>query len=550
MKFVLVALNSSYVHSCLAVRALGQVLRRHGHEVACVELTINDRHPALLRRLWEQQGDAYLFSCYIWNITQTLQLAQDLRQILPGVRIALGGPEVSYRPAQLLELPFIDAVMCGEGEGPIVALAQAWQQGMEPRHPSIATRKHSQAQLAQTAPLEDMPFPYEGDTQLDRIVYYESTRGCPYNCAYCLSSTIRGVRALPLPRVEREIRYLVQHGAKLVKFVDRTFNYDRERARQLWRFLAGLPGDVRFHFEICAHLLDEQTLELLRGVPPDRFQFEIGVQSTCPPTLEAIHRQTDTERCLENIRRLQQMGNIHLHVDLIAGLPYEDLEHFAQSFDAVYPTAQVLQLGFLKVLSGSEMERRRQEYGMVCSAQPPYEVYATRWMTYEQMLLLKDIEELVERYHNSGVFLRSMALLEAQFDSPFACYRTMAQRLREQGFYDRPRSQKNLYEVLYQLGKEWSISPQQWEDAIRQDYILYQGLQNPPFLRREYTPQMRGVIRRFLHHISVQQGREAVRHLACHPFGSRVLLFDEQKKTVADVTDEIERLGTEQKESL
>lgn len=550
MKFVLAALNSSYVHSCLAVRVLGQVLRRHGHEAVCIQLTINERHPALLRRLWQQKGEAYLFSCYIWNITQTLQLAQDLRQILPDVRIALGGPEVSYRPAQLLELPFLDAVMCGEGEDSILALAQAWQQGQQPQHPAIATRHRPNAQLAQLNPLEQMPFPYEGETELERMVYYESTRGCPYSCAYCLSSTIRGVRALPLARVEREIRYLVQHGAKLIKFVDRTFNYDRERARQLWRFLADLPGEVCFHFEICAHLLDEETMELLRDVPPGRFQLEIGVQSTHPPTLKAIHRQMNTEICLSNIRRLQQLGNIHLHVDLIAGLPYEDLAHFAQSFDAVYPTAQVLQLGFLKVLSGSEMERRKQEYGIVCSAQPPYEVYATRWMTYEQLLLLKDVEELVERYNNSGVFPRSMSLLEAQFDSPFACCRRAAEQLRKQGFYDCPRSQKTLYEVLYRLGQRLSIPAQPWEDAIRQDYILYQGLQNPPFLRREYAPHLRRAMRHLLHHIGMEQGKEAVRHMACHQFGDKILLFDEQKKTVADVTDEIERLGTEQKESL
>lgn len=539
MEVLMVSLNSSYVHTNLAIRLLQKVAQQGGIPARRLEMTINDHHPAMLQRLYQAKADVYCFSCYIWNIEPTLKLIRDLKQVLPQAVIALGGPEVSYRPEEILATAPVDAVLCGEGEELILPYLQGVQKGKPFLHPSIARPGCPTGVIAQVENLDVIPFVYEGEP-LDNILYYESSRGCPYRCAYCLSSTLHGVRFRSLDKVKEELSYLCRHGAKLIKFVDRTFNCDRRRALELWRFLRDLPGDCRFHFEICAHLLDDEALEFLRTVPPGRFQFEVGVQSTNPQTLSAIHRQTDLDHCLSNVKTLGDMGNIHLHLDLIAGLPYEDLPTFTRSFDQVYPVSQVLQLGFLKVLSGSEIAARQEEYGYRFSQTPPYQVLQSRWISYDELIYLSRIEQVLERYKNSGVFPRSMALLENHFESPFALFAGLEQFLG-QDFWQRPRSQKDLYEPLYQFGQQAGLDETPWQDAIRLDYILYQGLRNPPFLWVDYPKEFKKNSTAYLKTITEERVKDAVKYRTCHLFHGRVLLCDSRDHTAQDVTEDMKQ---------
>ncbi len=443
METLFVAVNAKYVHTNLAVRYLTQYCK---DTVACqfAEYTINEPIMQVLQKLYMADAQIYAFSCYIWNISYILRLTEDLKRLKPNCNILLGGPEVSFHAEELLErYSFLDCIVCGEGEQSVKKLLQDFPQERCVIHGEPFCN------------LEEMPFPYTAEDLADivageKLVYYESTRGCPFHCSYCLSSVTEGVRSISIERAKCEIARLVQAGAYTIKFVDRTFNANRARALELWRYCASIPGETKFHFEIGADLLDEESLVFLKTVSPDKFQFEIGVQTTNPKTIDAISRSMDLGRLKANVRALRAAGNIHLHLDLIAGLPYEDYESFGNSFNEIYALRpHALQLGFLKLLRGSALRADAEKYGLVYSGFAPYEVFCTNEISCNEIICLHRIEDVLERYYNSGRFTHSLPIAESFFDSPFRFYEQLAEFWLKRGLIGQGVKRIKLYELLY-----------------------------------------------------------------------------------------------------
>ena len=465
MKVVLCAVNAKYIHVNLAVRSLAGYARGKipaSVRLSIAEYTINQRPDFLFRELCALQADVLAFSCYIWNIELIKGLLADLKQVNPSMRIVLGGPEVSYDAEQvLLENPAVDCVICGEGERAFAELLCRLADSTDCTGVcGIAARKNGR--IVQNPPqppldLAALPFPYEDfSAYADRILYYEASRGCPYQCQYCLSSVEQGVRFKPLSLVKRELQRFLDAGVRQVKFVDRTFNCNKAFALEIWRYLhAHDNGATNFHFEISADLLDSETLDFLRRVRPGQFQFEIGVQTTNPETTGIIRRGMRFSRIAEVSRALQRGGNIHQHLDLIAGLPGEDYASFRQSFNDVYALApDQLQLGFLKLLKGSGLRRDSGKYGIRYREKAPYEVLATHALPYDALDRLKDVEEMVEQYYNSARFDRSVRWLAGQFETPFDFFEALGGWYRESGLYTAPHAKLDAYTFLWRFYAE------------------------------------------------------------------------------------------------
>jgi len=441
MKAVLIAIDAKYIHSNPAVRSIAAYARAHSAGRAGVEIaefTINQRDDYILARLFELQADIYLFSCYIWNIELVRQLAPELRKVWPQAAIWAGGPEVTFHAGAFLACnPAFTLVVRGEGEVTVARLLA----GEEPALLDGVTTRLENGEIisspdAEPPDLDQLPFPYEDLTALaPRLIYYESSRGCPFSCGYCLSSVAGGVRFRDLALVRNDLRRLLNARVRRVKLVDRTFNADPVRAMRIWEFLtANDNGVTSFHFELSGELLTPGQIGFLSTVRPGQFQFEIGVQSTNQATLRAIGRSCDKERLFESIRLLAAPGNIHLHLDLIAGLPYESIAGFTRSFNEVYALRPAqLQLGFLKVLHGTEIEKKAARYGILYRDRAPYQVLATKWLPYGLLLCLNRVEQMVERYYNSGRFTYLIAHLQKRCGSPFAFYSVLADFWRERG---------------------------------------------------------------------------------------------------------------------
>jgi len=453
-KTVLVAINAQFIHTGLGARSIAAYIRQEtDFDVSLLEVTINHREADILRSLYERRADAYLFSCYIWNIEMILRIVRDLRLLCPKAVIGLGGPQVGYQnPTFLWALPEVDFIFSGEGEKTACHLLclLAAKKPLE-ECPGILYRKG--AQVVTTAarppvPLDELPFPYPDIGALPhRIVYYESMRGCPFACSYCTSSIEHGVRKRSLSLVFQELAVLLDHRVKQVKFVDRTFNCDPERSRAIWEWLARHDnGTTCFHFELSGELLGKGDLAFLSNIRPGLFQLEIGVQSTCPVTLTEIKRPSNTPRLLERIMQLMIPQNIRIHLDLIAGLPYEDYDRFPLSFNQVYACSpHQIQLGVLKILSGSKMEKDASRHGIVCSANAPYEVLRTRWIQYGQLGILRGVARMLDVYHNSARFSHIVRHLISSFPNPFIFYQqlwlyfeseTEGMAISEMGYYD------------------------------------------------------------------------------------------------------------------
>lgn len=447
MKILLTTLNAKYVHSNLALRYLYETGRRAGlsaEELTMAEFTINNESGYVYGEILRGQYDLVCFSCYIWNIRQTCDLAADLKKAQPGLTILLGGPEVSYEAEDFLTAnPHVDGVLLRDN-GP----GEAWE-------------------------MAALPFPYLSVPPAeDKVVYYEASRGCPYRCSYCLSSLEKTIRPLPLARTQSELSWFLQRRVRQVKFIDRTFNYDRERAKKIWQFLIDNDnGITNFHFEICAELLDDSCLEVIAAARPGLFQFEIGIQSCNPKTLRAADRSGDTDRTLTRIRQLVNLKNSHIHVDLIAGLPYEDYESFGRSFEQVYGLgADNLQLGFLKLLKGTRIQQRREEFGYICRDYAPYQVIASRWLTALEMERLSMIETVLELYHNKGGFSRTLEFLidEAFGGRAFSFYEALASFFYDSGFQHRSHKKEDLYRILLLFGASLRPdSPDVWIERVR-----------------------------------------------------------------------------------
>ncbi|MBE5950724.1 MAG: DUF4080 domain-containing protein [Lachnospiraceae bacterium] len=479
MKILLVAVNAKYVHSNLAVYCLKSYAAAKGYETEIAEYTINQQPGDVLRDLYEKQADVVAFSCYIWNIEFVKALICDYKKISPQTQVWLGGPEVSYRAEEILgELPNVRGVMCGEGEETFARLTKYYSEkemGREEEQlqdiPGIVFRTDDN-EIQKTAPVmpldfSRLPFPYgKGEvtvserTELsdfaNRIVYYESSRGCPYSCAYCLSSIDKRVRFRDMELVKQELAFFVEQKVPQVKFIDRTFNANAKRTLELWNFIKEKDNGVtNFHFEIAAELLTEEQIALLHRLRPGLVQLEIGVQSANEETLSAVHRKTDFEKLKETVAKIRSYGNVHIHLDLIAGLPKEDKASFQNSYNEVYRMRpHQLQLGFLKVLSGSPMENMAKENGILYQGLPPYEVLQTKWLSYEDITELKKVEEMTEVYYNSGQFVYSMLYLEHFFETPYELYQKLAEYYEKENLFGVKLSRGKRYEVLLAFVKE------------------------------------------------------------------------------------------------
>lgn len=509
MKTILVALNAKYAHTSLAIRSIAACAGKSGRTgVEIAEFTVNQRANDILAALYGLDGDVYIFSCYIWSIELIKRIAAELLKILPGALVGAGGPEAANRSRDFLcENPQFHFAVRGEGESSTVGIIKALQNGEGLSGCPGAVWRDGTAVVenspAAAPDLDALPFPYTDLGALrDRAVYYESMRGCPFRCAYCISSIEPGVRFRALPLVFADLQFFLRAQVRRVKFVDRTFNCDRGRALKIWRFLqAHDNGVTNFHFELSGDLLDKASIEFLAAVRPGLFQFEIGVQSTNGETLAAVDRGADMEKLLGAVHSLSQARNIHLHLDLIAGLPYEDLTRFKQSFNEVYALRPArLQLGFLKVLRGSPMEARAQEHGIVYQDRAPYEVLSTRWIGYASLRHLKDVEHLLELYYNSGRFSHIVEHLLHYFDTPFDFFEALAGCFRERGCFERPPDRTGQYALLGDLMRAHGIPADERAQACCVfDLLLHDRLKKrPEWVKLDTPPEYRRACRAYL----------------------------------------------------
>lgn len=465
MKILLIAINAKYIHSNLAIYCLRACAGEQKEQVELAEYTINHQKEDILADIYKRKPDVAAFSCYIWNRDYVLSLIRDLSLLCPEVPIWVGGPEVSYDAVQFLrDYPQVTGVMAGEGERSFRALAEYYVKKTEDSLGKIRglTWRGENGDIYENSPaelmnLDEIPFVYEKIEAFGhKIIYYESSRGCPFSCSYCLSSIDKSVRFRSLARVYQELQFFLDAKVPQVKFVDRTFNCNHRHAKAIWGYIAEHDnGITNFHFEIAADLLDEEERKLLASMRPGLVQLEIGVQSVNLLTIHEIDRVMSLSRLKQTVTQIQAGKNVHQHLDLIAGLPYEDYESFVNSFNEVYRMRpQQLQLGFLKVLKGSKMHRKAKDYGIVYRQEPPYEVLCTRWISYEEIRKLKAVEEMVEVYYNSGQFENTIRHLEQSFPHPFAMYEALAGYYEKEGLNGRSHSRMGRLEILHSFTEE------------------------------------------------------------------------------------------------
>lgn len=460
MKIILTAINAKYIHSNLAVYSLKAYAKKYSEHISLAEYTINQQLDEILMDLYKQKPDVLCFSCYIWNISYVETLIHEIHKILPDLPIWVGGPEVSYDALKVLkDLPEVTGVIKGEGEETFLEIVSYYVErkeesclqnikGISYRNKSEEIEENPWREIMD---LSKVPFVYEDmDEFKNKIIYYETSRGCPFSCSYCLSSVDKCLRFRDLELVKKELQFFLDNEVPQVKFVDRTFNCKHDHALTIWRYIAEHDnGITNFHFEISADLLNEEELELLGTMREGLVQLEIGVQSTNPKTIKEIKRTMRFEKVACAVRKVNSGRNIHQHLDLIAGLPYENYESFGQSFNDVYALSpEQLQLGFLKVLKGSYMEEHTKEYGLVYKNLPPYEVLYTKWLPYDDVLKLKRIEEMVEIYYNSGQFSYTLEHLVKEFETPFIFFEKLGKYYEEHSFHMVSHSRITRYEIL------------------------------------------------------------------------------------------------------
>ena len=511
MRILLTAINAKYIHSNLAVYSLRAYAKNHGVEVDLAEYTINNQVEDILEQLYRRKPDVLFFSCYIWNIEYVKELAEEFHRLCPSVPIWVGGPEVSFETdAFLQENAAITGIMVGEGEETFLQLCRYYKgvfQTKEDKKQDVwlgacdnLTRvelseiygivyRDNNGQICHTHPrqlldMDALPFCYDDIQDLEhRIIYYESSRGCPFSCSYCLSSVDKQLRFRSLDLVLPELQFFIDKKVPQVKFVDRTFNCKHDHAMAIWRYLAEHDNGVtNFHFEISADLLSQEEIDLVATMRPGLIQFEIGVQTVNPKTIQEIHRSMNLEKLSKKVEQVRAGDNIHQHLDLIAGLPYEDFESFKHSFDVVYQMKpQQLQLGFLKVLKGSYIFHHAEEYGLLYRKKPPYEVLATTWISYEEILKLKLVEEVLELHYNSGQFLTGLSLLEQVFDSPFELYQALGQFYLDRGYKGQNYSRMRRSEIFLEFALQVDGDREDlYKQALTYDLYLRENVKSRP----------------------------------------------------------------------
>lgn len=504
MKILLVACNAKYIHSNLAVYDLQAYASDYADHIVLKEYTINQQKDDIMRDIYLEHPDVVCVSCYIWNLSFVKELMADLIKILPGADFWAGGPEVSYDAEKfLIENSEFKGVMVGEGEETFKELAGYYVE----KNPQdlknmtgICYRDGDQIihnGWRQIMDLSSIPFIYKDLSEFkNRIIYYESSRGCPFSCSYCLSSIDKKLRFRDTETVKKELQFFIDNKVPQVKFVDRTFNCKHDHAMAIWKYINEHDNGVtNFHFEISADLLREEELQEMSTMRPGLIQLEIGVQSTNPDTIKAIHRTMDFEKLKGIVDRIHSFGNIHQHLDLIAGLPYEDYDSFRHSFNDVYALKpQQLQLGFLKVLKGSHMMEMCREYGIVYKTQEPYEVLSTKWLDYDHVLKLKTVENMVEVYYNSGQFQNTLEYLEKFFPDAFSIYERLGSFYMEKGYGDVSHTRMRRYEILLEFLEDVpEISMDQVKDQMVYDLYLRENLKSRPGFARDQKPFERQV---------------------------------------------------------
>lgn len=485
MKILLAAVNAKYIHSNLAVYSLKAYAESCGYPVEMCEYTINQPKDGILKDIYKQKADAIFFSCYIWNIDTVSWLIENLHKVSPELPIFLGGPEVSFdAPKRMEQFPFLAGVLVGEGEKTFVKLLEegSFTSGAQKIYETIPVD------------MDELPFVYEKmnlDELQHRIIYYESSRGCPFSCSYCLSSVDKHLRFRSLDLVKKELQFFLDRKVPQVKFVDRTFNCNKNHAGIIWSYIREHDNGVtNFHFEIGADLITDEQIELLAAMRPGLVQLEIGVQSTNPETLREIRRSMDFDQLSQVVKQIQAGENIHQHLDLIAGLPFEEYPRFIQSFNDVYDLMpNQLQLGFLKVLKGSHMHQVAQSYECKYHGQAPYEVLSTKWMDYDHILILKSVDKMVDIYYNSGQFTTCLPILVKAFPSPFDFYRMLGQFYEAENYELISHSRIRRYDILLEFAQACnhgfgedriSVDVEELKEAMTMDLYLREPMKKVP----------------------------------------------------------------------
>ena len=482
MKIALIGMNAKYIHTNLALLNLKSFAENYNEHIIVEEYTINQMEDQILEEIYKLKADVICFSCYIWNIRMIESLIHELRIIMPEVKIWAGGPEVSFSGEDFLEKhSMVTGVMNGEGEETFLELCQYYIKGdlsLEDIR-GITYRKENEIITTSLRPfvaMDQIPFGYDqcadfNEKFSNKIIYYESSRGCPFRCSYCLSSIEKQLRFKSLEKVYNELSFFLERRVKQVKFVDRTFNCNVQRSMEIWKFIRDNDNGVtNFHFEIAADILTDEELSLLKEMRPGQIQLEIGVQTTNLRTLEEIRRIMNFELVSKRVEAIGMNHNIHQHLDLIAGLPYEDYDSFHKSFNDVFKIRpEQLQLGFLKVLKGSWMYENAQNYDLVYGAKPPFEVRKTKWLSYEEILKLKRIEEMVEVYYNSHQFEQTLKLLLNEKADSFSFFERLGEYYERENLFLVSHSRLARYEILWDF---WCKLTKQ-EDEICRETLLY-----------------------------------------------------------------------------
>ena len=505
LKILLAACNAKYIHSNLAVYNLKSCSGEYSPNVVIKEYTINQIQDDILKDIYLEQPDVICFSCYIWNISFVKELVPDLKKILPHVDFWAGGPEVSYDAVEFLKKnPAFFGVMVGEGEETFHELAGYYiERKPETLKEIRGVAFHDETKVPdivhtgwrELMDLSKVPFAYSNLTEFkNRIIYYESSRGCPFSCSYCLSSIDKKLRFRDIELVKKELQFFIDNKVPQVKFVDRTFNCKHDHAMAIWRYITEHDnGITNFHFEISADLLREEELALMKTMRSGLIQLEIGVQSTNPQTIKAIRRTMDFEKLKGIVEQIHSFGNIHQHLDLIAGLPYEGYESFHKSFCDVYALRpEQFQLGFLKVLKGSHMMEMTGEYQILYKDREPYEVLSTAWLTYGEILGLKMVESMVEVYYNSGQFKHTLVFLEQYFEDPFRMYEALGRFYEKKGYSEISHSRMRRYEILMEFaGEQKEIPLEVLSDVMLLDLYLRENLKSRPSFASDQKPYER-----------------------------------------------------------
>lgn len=492
MKLLLCAINAKFIHTNLAVYNLAQSANCEGMELKVVEYTINNRQEEILKEIYLERADIIAFSCYLWNANMVHKIAKELKKLCPNIQIWVGGPEVSYDAKKVLEQnKAISLVMVGEGEETMKELCLQCAKGKEENFSQVAGIVYKKGdKIIENPPrlpmnMDDIPFVYANLPDFDhKIIYYETSRGCPFSCSYCLSSIGQRVRFRSIDLVKKELQFFLDHKVKQVKFVDRTFNCKRSHSQAIWKYLIEHDnGITNFHFEIAADLLDESDLELFRQMRPGLIQLEIGVQSTHGKTIKEIRRVMDLEQLEEIVAKIKVLGNIHQHLDLIVGLPYEDYQTFQRSFNDVFRMKpDQLQLGFLKVLKGSYIYEKKDDYGIVYESDAPYEVFYTNWINYDEVLELKDVEEMVELYYNSAQYTKTLPYVLSFEKNPFVFFQKLAQYYFAKTSIGMKHARLYYYEILREFALEVyeGVEQEILDELLIYDLYLRENIKKRP----------------------------------------------------------------------